>query len=136
MSFAASVALQKAVFSALGAHVALQAEVNGAIYDAIPKGSAPDVFVSLGPEPVKTRYDGSGNGSQHDMTISVVATGDGFASAKTIAGHVSDALNGAEISLEHGTLVFIRFLKASAKRNRGSSGRRIDMIFRARVDDI
>ena len=136
MSYAVSAALQKAVFSALGADVALQAEVNGAIYDAVPTGSVPDVFVNLGPETAKVRSDVSGNGSLHDITVSVVATGDGFASAKTVAGYVSAVLNGAEMGLERGVLVFMRFQKATAKRNRGASGRRIDMIFRARVDDV
>lgn len=136
MSYAVSAALQKAVFSALGADVALQAELGGAIYDAVPQGTVPDVFVSLGPETVKVRSDGSGSGSQHDITVSVVATDDGFTAAKTAAGLVSDVLNGADLALERGQLVFIRFLKAVAKRNRGRSGRRIDMTFRARIDDI
>ena len=136
MSYAVSTALQKAVYSALGADVALQVEVGGAIYDAMPQGAVPDLFVSLGSEAVKTRSDISGSGSQHDLTVSVVAAGEGFSAAKAVAGMVSDVLNGADLALERGELVFMRFLKASAKRNRGASGRRIDMIFRARVDDI
>lgn len=136
MSYAVSVALQKAVFSALGADVELQNAVGGAIYDAVPKGSRPDLFVSLGGETAKVQSDVTAEGSQHDLTISVVAADEGFSAAKSVAGLVSDALNGADLQLERGNLVFLRFLKAVAKRNRGASGRRIDMIFRARVDDI
>ena len=136
MSYAVSSALQKAVFSALGAHVDLQNAVNGAIFDAIPKGVATELFVSLGPETVKGRSDASAMGSQHDLTVSVHSREDGFAEAKNVAGLVSDALSGTDLALERGNLVFLRFLKAVAKKNRGAPGRRIDMIFRARVDDI
>ena len=136
MSYATSAALQKAVYAALGADVALQDELSGAVYDAMPQGTVPDVFVSLGPEAVKMRSDASGSGTQHDFTVSVVASAEGFSRAKIVAGRVSDVLNDADLVLERGRLVFMRFLKAVAKRNRGASGRRIDMIFRARIDDI
>jgi len=136
MSFATSEALQKAVYAVITQDVALQTILGGAIYDGVPQGQKPDIYVSLGPETVRWRGDATASGAQHDFTISVISDGRGFSTLKQVAGLVSDALSGANVTLERGSLVYLRFLKAVAKRIRASGGRQIDLIFRARIDDI
>lgn len=136
MSFAISGALQKAVYAALMQDAELQSVVAGAIFDGVPQGQKPEIYVSLGPETVKSRSDASAGGAVHDFVISVVSEGGGFAGLKQVAGFVSESLSGADLALERGVLVYLRFLKAAAKRIRGSGGRQIDLTFRARVDDI
>jgi hypothetical protein len=46
---------------------------------------------------------------------------------------VSDALVGADLPLTRGHLVFLRFLRGQAVRS--GATRRIDLTFRARVED-
>ena len=45
MSYAVSGALQAAVFAALSGDAALAALVGSAIYDAVPAGTVPDLYV-------------------------------------------------------------------------------------------
>ena len=135
MSFGVSAALQKSVYQALIGSVDLSSAVGGAIFDAAPSGQIPELYVSLGPEIVRERSDIGVDGARHEFTVSVVASRGGFSSAKEIAVMVNDILSGANLVLERGSLIFLRFLKAVAKPET-AEGRRIDMIFRARVDDI
>ena len=53
MSYAASVALQGAVYQRLRADAVLSELVGDAIYDAMPVDAPSGVFVSLGPEEVR-----------------------------------------------------------------------------------
>ena len=135
MSYAVSGALQAAVFAALSGDAALAALVGSAIYDAVPAGTVPDLYVRLGTETVREASDGSGAGAVHALTISVITTNPGFASAKAAATAVSDALNGADLALTRGTLVSIQFERATARRIDAASARQIDLRFRARVSD-
>jgi hypothetical protein len=48
---------------------------------------------------------------------------------------VSDALVGASLTLSRGVLVSLLFVKANARRIDEGDTRRIDMTFRARVQD-
>ena len=63
--------------------------------------------------------------------------GRGYATeaAKTVAGIVSDALVTADLSLERGRLVALHFDRARAAREGTGDLRRIDLTFRARVED-
>jgi len=135
MSYGAAGALQKAVFQALSADAALAALVGGAIFDAPPQGSVPPVYVSLGPEVVRDRSDQATGGARHDFTVSVVTDADGFMGAKTVAAAVSDVLAAEIPALERGALVALFFLKARAAREAAGTVRRIDLTFRALVDD-
>lgn len=135
MSYAVSPALQKAVYEVLSAHGALAGLVGTDIFDAPPSGVVPGTYVSLGPERVLDRSDASGRGAQHDFTVSVVTNADGFQSAKEIAGAVNDALAGPFPPLDRGKLVWMGFLRAQARREQAGQIRRIDLTFRARVDD-
>ena len=135
MSYAVSGALQAAVFAALSGNVALVGLVGSAIYDAVPAGTVPDLYVRLGTETVREASDGSGAGAVHSLTVSVITTNPGFASAKAAATAVSDALHDADLALTRGTLVSLQFERATARRIDAASARQIDLRFRARVSD-
>ena len=135
MSYAIAGPLQAAVFDRLGADAALNALVAGAIFDAVPPGVAPSLYVVLGPEKVQDRSDQTGRAAEHEFTVSVITDVAGFASAKAAAGAVSDALDGADLTLTRGALVFCHFLRAQAARVGAGGERQVDLIFRARVED-
>lgn len=134
MSYGVSAALQGAVYQRLTGDAALTALVGSAIYDALPSGTLPDLYVSLGPEEARDRSDKTGAGALHLFTISVVSAAAGFQAAKDAAAAVSDALVDAPLSLTRGTLVSLQFDRARAQRLTDGT-RRIDLRFRARVDD-
>lgn len=133
MSYATTAALQAAVYSALQGDAALTALVGDAVYDAMPPGPVPALYVTLGPERVRDRSDGTAGGALHDFAITVVSDEAGFQGAKEAAAAVSDALVDAELALSRGTLVSLNFLRARARRV--GQGREIEIWFRARVDD-
>ena len=134
MSYAVSSALQASVFAQLQGDPALGALVGADIYDALPTGTLPPIYVALGPETAKDAGDKDGAGAWHRFVVSVVTSKSGFQTAKDAAAAVSDALHGADLTLERGKLVGLWFEKARARReSRGL--RRIDLTFRARVED-
>lgn len=135
MSYAMASVLQQAVYQRLQADAALAALVGEAIFDAAPAGAVPDLYVTLGPEDVRDAGDKTGAGARHDFTVSVVANLAGFAAAKDAAAAVSDALSGAVPVLARGRVVALNFLRARARRMDDGAGRRIDLRFRARVED-
>ena len=136
MSYGMAVALQAAVFRRIADDPVVSSLIGDAIYDALPTGTLPGTYVSLGPEDVRDRSDGSGAGAEHRFRILVVTDAAGFAEAKTVAAVISDALVGADLTLDRGRLVGIWFERAVAQRD-GKAGRvrRIDLSFRARVED-
>ncbi|MDA7429829.1 DUF3168 domain-containing protein [Primorskyibacter aestuariivivens] len=135
MSYAVSAALQEAVYQRLSGDVALGNIVGSAIYDAIPSGTLPPIYVTLGSETVRDRSDKTGDGADHDFSVSVVTGAQGFSQAKEAAAAVNDALGDAALTLSRGRLVGLWFRKAKAARDTGNGTRRIDLIFRARVED-
>jgi hypothetical protein len=135
MTYAAAAALQQAVFAHLAADPAVTALLGDAIHDAMPAGPLPPLFLSLGPDLARDRSDGTGRGADHEITLSVISTAAGFHLAKTAAAAVCDALADPALTLTRGRLVALHFLRASARRD-GAGRRRIDLTFRARLDDI
>lgn len=134
MSYALSGPLQSAIFAHLQADTALELLVGDNIFDALPSGNLPPVYVALGPETAKEAGDGSDNGAWHSFVVSVVCQIAGFLTAKQTAGAISDALHEAALDLSRGRLVGLWFVKANATRETGDI-RRIDLTFRARVED-
>ncbi|AHM04744.1 GTA protein ORFG08 [Roseibacterium elongatum DSM 19469] len=132
MSYAAAASLQAAIYEALSADAQVASLSQGAIYDALPPGPVPALYVNLGPERVRDRSDKTGAGAIHDLPVSVITDGPGFAAAKTLAVAISDALDGAALSLARGRLVSLDFLRARARR--AGAGREIEIWFRARID--
>jgi hypothetical protein len=135
MSYGVSAALQEAVFQALVNDTTLASLADGAIYDALPPGSLPSLYVTLGPEQARVRSDRSGHGAWHRFTVSVVTDGAGFLAAKQVAAAISDALVDQDLSLSRGRLAGLHFYRARAQREGTGDLRRIDLTFRARVDD-
>ncbi len=135
MSYGVASALQAAVYQRLIADNALTALVGTAIFDAVPEGTGLGTFVSFGPEDVRDRSDMTAAGAEHDFVVSVVTDAAGFQTAKAAATAVSDALIGAPLTLSRGSLVGLWFLKAVARRVDRGLVRRIDLTFRARVED-
>ncbi len=135
MSYAVSAALQASIYQQLFTDPDLGALVGANIFDALPSGALPSLYVALGPEVAKDRSDKTGGGALHEFTISVVTDSAGFAQAKIAAAAVSDALVDAELTLTRGHLVSLVFYKATAARVGTGDTRQINLIFRARVAD-
>lgn len=134
MSYGVSGALQAAVYGRLVGDAVLTALVGDKIYDALPSGVLPPLYVALGPEKVRDSGDGTGSGAWHEFQIAVVTSGAGFQAAKEAAGAVSDALHQSRLSLSRGRLIGLWFHKARATLEPGGL-RRVDLTFRARVAD-
>jgi hypothetical protein len=132
MSYGSATALQEAVYAALQGDAVVWSLSGGAIFDALPPGAVPGLYVSLGPERVRLRGDKTGRGALHEFSVLVVSDGAGFATAKALAVAVSDALDEAPLTLSRGTLVNLDFRRAQARRSGDS--RAIELWFRARVD--
>ncbi len=135
MSYGASPALQAAVYQALIGDAGLAALVGTAIYDAIPSGSLPATYVAIGPEAAYDKSDKSGGSAEHVFTVSVVTDSAGFQAAKDVAAQISDVLIDAPLTLTRGTLIYLNFDRASATREGTGATRRIDLRFRALVQD-
>lgn len=135
MSYAVAAALQAAVFERLSGDAELSALVDGAIHDSAPPRSPRGTLVLLGAEEVIDRSDRSGAGAEHRLTVSVLSDAAGFLEAKTAAVRISDLLAQADLALSRGRLVGLWFDRAEARRIEGGRVRRIDLRFRARVED-
>ncbi len=135
MTYAVSAALQAAVYQCLINDANVTALVGSDIYDALPSGTVPDTYVSLGPEEVQDASDKSGHAARHNFTVSVVTDTSGFQSAKDIGGAICDALLSTPLTLTRGQLIGLWFDKAKAARSDNGTSRRIDLTFRARVQD-
>ena len=127
--------MPRAVFAQLASDTVLNALVGPAIYDALPTGVLPPLYVVLGSEDVRDASDKTGAGADHTFTVSVVTESAGFATAKETAAAISDALVDAALILDRGSLVSLNFYKAKAARVGTGSVRQINLIFRARVAD-
>ncbi|WP_099823895.1 DUF3168 domain-containing protein [Oceaniglobus indicus] len=136
MSYATSNAVQIALFQRLSGDPGLSDLVGSEVYDAVPPGVPPAVYVTLGEEDVRDRSDGDSGGALHDVTISVVSDAPGFSRAKSAAVAISDAILAPGLTLERGRVVGLWFLKARARRIRGGDQRRIDLRFRIQTQDI
>ena len=136
MSYGMGSALQAAVFAAISGDATVQSLVGANVFDALPPGVLPLTYVVLGEEDVRARSDISAKGARHEFTISVVSDAAGFAGAKSVAVAISDVLIDANLVLSRGILGSLDFKQARARRGKAPDGRRIDLRFSARVDDI
>lgn len=132
MSYGMAQALQAAIYQRLTAASGL---AGITVVDALPKGQGTGTFVVIGPEDVIDRSDKTGRGAEHRFSISVISDAAGFLTAKGVAVAVSDSLIDAPLVLARGRLVGLWFLKAVARRLEDGKARRIDLTFRARVED-
>lgn len=135
MSYGVAAALQTAVYQHLSADIGLTNLVGTSIFDALPAGALPPLYIVLGSESVRDASDKTAGGALHEFTVTVVTESAGFASAKVVAAAVSDALVDAPLTLSRGALVSLNFYKAKAARVGTGDVRQINLIFRARVAD-
>ena len=134
MSYAVAAALQAGVYETLRDDAGVGDLVGHRIYDAVPKGRLPDLYVALGPETALDASDKTGRGAWHEFAVSVISDDAGFQGAKEVSAAVCDALIDTEMGLERGRLVALNFKRAVARREKAGR-RRVDLIFRARVED-
>ena len=135
MTYALAAGLQAAVYDRLARDPDLRA-LRVAVHDALPAGTPPGTFAVLGPEEALDRSDASGAGAEHRLRVSVYSNAAGFQGAKEAAAAVSDALLAPEVpELPRGRVVGVWFQRAVAVRERTGGARRIDLIFRIRVED-
>ncbi len=135
MSYTLAPALQAAIFQHLSDDATLSAALGGAIYDAIPPAQPPATYLLLGSEEAFDRSDKSGHGIEHRLTLSVVTNATGFLAAKEIAARVCELLDAPALTLARGRLVGLWFDRAQARKIEGAQTRRIDLRFRARLED-
>ncbi|MBN8294183.1 DUF3168 domain-containing protein [Rhodobacter sp. NTK016B] len=135
MSYQSADALQGALYNLLSGDGALTALVPGGIFDAPPPATPQGTYVVLGEEDVIDRSDISGPGAEHRVLVQVVSDAAGFLTAKTAAARIAEILPGAQPVLGTGRVVAIWFYQAQARRAEGASLRRIDLRFRARVEN-
>lgn len=138
MTYALSLALQKAVYDHLSAHATLTGLVGSDIYDAPmpldPEIEPPD-YVTLGAEQAKDRSSKTSDGGLHDLKVTVHSNAHGFSRSKEIASAICDALLDASLTLERGRMIYLRFLKAKADAAGAPARRTIELTFRAFVED-
>lgn len=135
MTYAVGSALQGAVFQRLQTDTALLGLVGPAVYDALPAGTLPELYVVLGQEDARDLSSATHGGAVHRFAVTIVADTGGFRRAKEAAAAISDALVDAPLVLTRGRLVSLRFLRAQARRSRAGAARRIDLTFQAIVED-
>lgn len=136
MSYAVTQALQVALFDLVANDPGVQALIGAGVFDAPPSGVVPETYLVIGEENVRSQGDASGAVMQHDLTLGIYSGAAGFASAKAVAVAVSDALQDAAPVLTRGRLVGLEFRRARARRGAKAGSRRIELIYRARVEDI
>ena len=141
MSYSLAWPLQAAVFGALSGDATVTGLVGARIYDEAPHAATaePGPYITLGPEAARVWGAQDTQGARHEFVVSVhedeQTAGGGFGALKQIAGAVSDVLVDAEPALAGGRVVYIRFLKAQARRRGKPSRRRIDLTFQALLED-
>ncbi len=135
MTYRLAAPLQEAVYGCLAGDSEVTALCPGGVFDSPPAGAPPELYIALGPEEVRERGDMSGRAALHRFEVSVVGTNQGFHAAKTLAAAVETALAAAPLTLPHGRVALLQFERARARRERNGTRRRIDLTFRALVDD-
>ncbi|MEM7243275.1 MAG: DUF3168 domain-containing protein [Pseudomonadota bacterium] len=126
--------LQSAIYDALTNDATITSLVGSAIYDATPSGTLPGTFILIGEDSVFDRSDKTHSAANYFIRISVVTTASGFGGAKTIAAGICNVIEEANLSLANGHLRRIEFRRAIAKRNNAGTERKIDLIFRAFIE--
>ena len=132
MTYALAAPLQEAVFERLTGEPSL---TGIPVFDAPPPGKPPEIYVALGPEDVRDRSDNVGSAAQHRFSVTVIGDGGGFQRLKETAWAVEAALSAGRLVLSRGRVVLLRFERATARRDRNGTRRRIEMTFRALLDD-
>lgn len=136
MSYAVSGALQAAVFTALTGNVAVMNLVGDHIYDAVPSGALPNLYIALGEEKVRDLSSKTGAGALHDLSVDIHGDVAGFQAVKALAAAVCDALIDSKLTLSRGSLTGLQFKFARARKGISPDQRVINLTFRALVSEV
>jgi len=136
MSFAVSEALQAAVFTALSGDAGVTALVGSNIFDALPSGVLPTLYIALGEEKARDLSSKTDAGALHDLAVDVHGDVSGFQAVKAVAAAVCDALIDANLPLNRGVLTRLQFKSARAVKGVSPDQRVINLTFRAFVVDV
>jgi len=136
MSYAVSEALQVAVFTALTGAEAVATLAGDHIYDAVPSGALPNLYIALGEEKVRDLSSKTGAGAMHDLSVEIHGDVAGFQTVKALAAAVCDALIDTNLTLSRGSLTNLQFKFARARKGISPDQRVISLTFRALVSDI
>ncbi|MDO5528356.1 MAG: DUF3168 domain-containing protein [Paracoccus sp. (in: a-proteobacteria)] len=137
MSYQMAAALQGAVYARLRSDEAIAELLGDRVYDAVPVPAPAGLHIALGPEEMQDASDATGRASRHDFVVSVIAGRErdsGFAAAKQVAAAVCDAMEAGDLALGSAHLAGLWFLRARARRAENGAGRRVDLTFRALLD--
>ncbi len=138
MTYSLAEPLQRAVYQRLIADATLSGLIGDDIFDAplpIDGAPTPDEYVTLGPESVTDGASMTTTGAVHDFAVTVHSNTSGFSTAKQVAGAICDVLLDAEMNLDRGVLIYLRFLRAKAEVGKSPEKRRITLKFRAFLED-
>ena len=126
--------LQSAIYDALTNDATITSLVGTDIYDARPSGTLPDTFVLIGEESVFDRSDKTHSAAIYAVRISVVTTASGFGGAKSIAAAICNVVEESNLTLSSANLRRVEFRRAFARRNRSGTERKIELLFRAFIE--
>ena len=135
MTYALSCSLQRAIFTYLAGEAALYSLIGTHIFDVPPPGGNPSTYILIGEETALDRSSKTNEAALHEFVVSVNSDAAGFGKAKDVAAVVCDTLLNASLTMERGTITGIWFRNAKAVRGKTPDRRRIDLRFRAYVED-
>jgi hypothetical protein len=139
MTYALAEPLQRAIYGKLTADPNLSALVGADIFDAplpFDGDATPDEYITIGPESVTDGATMTTQGALHDFAVTVHSNSQGFMKSKQVAGAVCDVLLDAEMELDRGELIYLRFLRAKADTGTSPEKRKILLKFRAFIEDV
>ena len=112
----AGLELQKSIFSALTANVALTGLLGGPrVYDDVPRGAEPP-YLTIGESVIRDWSTGSEAGDEHLLTLHVWSRAVGRKETQDIMGAVRTVLHDAAISVSGHRLVNLRHEFSDARR--------------------
>ncbi len=126
-------AVQTAIYERLSSDSDLTEIIGTQLYDAVPSGPVPDLYVLIGEESVTDASDKTAFGAMHEVTVSVLSISESFLAMKRAATAIATALDDPALELSRGRVCALWFLDSTSKRNT-SGQRRIDLKFRLRVE--
>jgi len=136
MSFGASADLQRVIYDLLSATGSGDALEGIPVVDRFEAGTLPPVYVAIGPERMRDRSTKTSRSAEHRLSITVHSALGGFARIKEIAAAIAERLEGQRPALASGTLCSLRLISVAPARGGSGEERRVEMNFRAFVDDI
>jgi hypothetical protein len=136
MSYATSEALQVAIYTALIGSVEITTAVGGNIFDALPAGALPSLYIALGEEKARDHSTKTASGALHDIEVNVHGEVAGIQAVKALAALVCDALIDSDLVLNRGVLTRLQFKFARARKGLSPDQRVINLTFRACVVDV